>query len=109
MCDAGRSVNFFTGASLAQFALTAGYRVTDTLYRMVVPQFSSSRMRVEQEKWDWLYANVPQEDRRLPLPARNSTIKLWIALLRLAFQSPPEQFEIVGLIGTKNSISPNCD
>jgi hypothetical protein len=45
----------------------------------------------------------------LPLPARNSTFKLWLALARLAFQRPPEQFEIVGIIGTKTSISPKSD
>ena len=109
MCDAGCSVSFFTGPSLARFALKAGFRVKDTLYRKVVPQFSSSRMLFEQEKWDWLYANVPREDRRLPVPPRNSTFKLWTASLRLAFQRPPEQFEIVGLVGTKNSISPKRD
>jgi len=97
--DAGRNLNFFTGKSLTRFVESTGFHVKDMLYRQAVPQFSRSRMIVEQEIWDRLYAKSNRGDSRAP--SRNSTVELWTRLARLRFQRPSERFEIVAVIGTR--------
>jgi SAM-dependent methyltransferase len=95
LCDAGRNVNFFTGESLSRFVESTGYDVNDMLYRQIVPQFSRSRIVAQREIANRLGGDSPR------IRSPNALIDPWIRLLRLAFQSPAQRFEIVAVIATK--------
>jgi SAM-dependent methyltransferase len=98
LCDAGRNVNFLTGNSLSRFVESTSYNVKDMFYRQIVPQFSRSRMVAEQEIANRIYGN------RQRLNLWNAAIDPWARLWCLVFQSPPQRYEIVAIIATKQAV-----
>jgi SAM-dependent methyltransferase len=98
-CDAGNSLCFFTGRSLAHFVEMCGFEIIDILYNNYTGQFRNSRLVIEQKIWDHLYANVDPGTPRLP--RRKSRWELWRGLLGSMFRGPAEKYEIVGIIGQK--------
>lgn len=99
LCDAGRQLNFFTETSLSKFFRDAEFSVKDTFYRQYLPQFTSSRLLIEQETWDRLYTNASAAV--APCPPRKSAIDLWTGLARTIFLGPSGKFEIIGMVATK--------
>jgi SAM-dependent methyltransferase len=97
LCDAGRHLSFFTAESLGRLFHESGYHVKDTLYRQYVPQFQSSRLVLEQEIWDRLYANRERAPDRLP--RRKSRADLWTGIIATMFEQPAQKYEILAVVG----------
>jgi SAM-dependent methyltransferase len=99
LCNVGRHLNFFTEKSLTRLFVETDYEIKDILYRQYVPQFESSRLILEQEKWDRLYANLEGAESRSP--PRKSTADLWTGLAGTTFVHPSRKYEILAIMGTK--------
>ena len=100
-CDAGHVLNFFTNRSLSRFVEQNGFQVVDLLYCNYTVQFRTSRLVIEQAIWDSLYANAGSS--RMRIPPRKSQWGLWYGLLRSAFRSRDEKYEILGIIARKGN------